>query len=730
MNTRIQRGILPPLLMLIFSGACDPSGGALGSDPIPDNFVVGAELLTNPGFEAGGDPVPQGWTWDRDRTGSQGTVSRDTSVAHEGSASIRVAPNANNRNDNPLAIAQIIPADQFRGQHVQFSGYMRAENGAAPLLGMLSLVGGRPENLVLAPGRAGESWASESGTYRVPDKPGVQLVFTAMVNGTAGSAWFDALSVRPLVPGGGVSPTAGDVEPMAGTIEVDAGRVLHPISRDLFGTNVEWRWNANFLWDEARDAPDPEMLRLTREMGVTLIRYPGGLYSDFYRWRQGIGPRSQRPEVVHEPGRDDRSRILFGTDEALAFADSVGAELLITVNAGSGTPEEAADWVRYVNREGLRVRYWEVGNELYIRDESPISKAVTIDPTTYTDRFLKFAAAMREADPRIQIGAIGGENQGRYNLVSYPDWNRILLQRAGSQIDFLAVHNAYAPVVHNDRQDARTVYRAMMAAPILVERNLETLTRQIRQYVPQRADQIAIAVTEWGPFFHVDFGSRYVDHAKTLGSALYSAAVLKEMIESPKTRIANFWLLNDVSVLGWIGSRSSRFPPDPDWIPTAKYYAFQIFSQHFGDRLVQSSATSPTFTSEAVGLLDAVSDAPWLDAIASVSGDGRRLYIVAINKHLDAPLDATIRVRGFEPRPGATTWTLTGAGIDAHTGTRIIDIPGMKVGRQVEDPQHRRFSQGGMDEISFGRDEISGVGDEFTHRFPARSVTSIILERR
>lgn len=434
--------------------------------------------------------------------------------------------------------------------------------------------------------------------------------------------------------------------------------------------------------------------------------------------------------VRHEAGSQDQSRPYFGTDEALAFAEDVGAELLITVNAGTGTAEEAAEWVRYVNANELRVRYWEVGNELYIGGSDPIPKATSIDPKTYAQRFLTFARAMRAADPRIKIGAIGGENQGRYNIVTYPNWNRTVLQTAGEEIDFLAVHNAYYPVVLESNKDLRSVYEAMFAAPRLIERNLQTLTRQIHEYVPRRASEIDIAVTEWGPWFHIDLRrSPYIDHTKTLGSALYSASALKEFIESEKTSIANFWFLNDHGTLGIIGSRSTKFPPEPDWAPTARYYAFQLYTRHFGEDLIESTATGPTFNSPAVGYTEAVRNAPYLDVICSLSSDRRRLYVIAINKHFDSPITAKLTLEGFSPASTATAWTLTGRGIDAHTGTQVIQIPGLTMAKQVQDPVHQRFPRGGPGEVTFTSSEVK-AGKEFTYQFPARSATSLVFTRQ
>lgn len=704
----------------------------------------GRELLTNGGFEHRGGTLPEGWVRDMAQTGEKGTVTAVREPVHGGETALKLEPNRRNGGDQPLAVAQVIEAESLRGRQVEFSGYLAAEGGASAFLGMLSIAGGKARDLVLVSEPAGSTreFMRHSSVYSVPDAPGVQLVLTAFVNGTSGAGWFDDLSVVPLTPvppsqqaeGGRRRPISREVaresQNLNASIRVEAGNVIRAIPRELYGTNVEWRWNANGLWNEKLQRPDPELTELVKDLGVTLIRYPGGVYSDFYHWREGIGPLNERPMVLHEAGSQDKSRPYFGTDEALAFAKDVGAELLITVNAGTGTAKEAADWVRYVNRDGLRVRYWEVGNELYIGGDAPIPKATSIDAKTYAQRYLEFARAMRAADPRIKIGAIGGENEGRYTVVTYPNWNRTLLQTAGKEIDFLSVHNAYFPVVLDGRTEVRKAYEAMFAAPALIERNLETLEGQIRQWVPDRASEIEIAVTEWGPWFHIDLQkSPYIDHTKTLGSALYSASALKTFIESPKTRMAAFWMLNDMGTLGIIGSRNTKFPPQPDWEPTARYYAFQLFSRHFGDRLVSTTTQSPTFDSPAVGWTSAVKDAPWLDVISSLSADGRRLHIIAINKQFDDAIVADVTIRDFVPAGTATAWTLTGKGIDAHTGTKIIQIPGLRVAKQNEDPVHGRFSQGGPGEITFTSSQAE-VGPQFSYRFPARSATALILTRK
>ena len=373
-----------------------------------------------------------------------------------------------------------------------------------------------------------------------------------------------------LFPPGVTGLSKADAQSLQATIDVKATQIQRVIPRTLYGTTVEWISGGNGLWNPS--SLDPSPLLLTRLLKPSPIRFPGGLLADFYNWTHGVVPRPLRPTTPAFPGGPLMNHD-FGTVEALVFAERVGGEILITANAGTGTAEGAADWVRFVN--GLagplppktRVRYWEIGNELY-NTGGALSHFVTLPPEEYVSRFQQFAVAMRAADPTIKIGAIGGENYGLYNIVDYPDWNRIVLSQAGTQIDFLAVHNAYAPGNFIDKgEDLRTVYSAMLAAPLGIARNLQTLSDQIDEFVPERASEITIAVTEWSPLFAFARDHRFGLHTKTLGSALYVASVLKRFIESPKVEVANSFVLTDESFMGWIGKWNGKF------IPNAPYYA-------------------------------------------------------------------------------------------------------------------------------------------------------------
>lgn len=730
LRKRFVFGLLVPLAVLfVFL----QQRRAARSSPLPEVPAEG-ELLQNGGFEEPGSPLPRGWSRDMQQTGNKGRVAADSQQFHSGHTALKLEPNERNGGDHPLAVAQMVSAGAYRGRRLRFSAYLRATGGASAVLAVLSIVRGKPTNLVGDGEPSGGDWVLHSKEYDVPNDPSVQVLVICGVNGHSGSASFDDVSLTFGDPRAavdrGARPLAVDIKqaPLAATVQVRASQIVREIPRTLFGTDVEWISNGNMLWDANARRPDPEMLRLTRELGVSLLRFPGGYYADFYHWRNGVGPVEKRPEVLQVAGSSQKSRPDFGTDEALEFAKEVGAELLITVNAGTGTAAEAADWVRYVNGQSLRVRYWEVGNELYINDGSPIAKAVAVDPATYARRFHEFAQAMKAADPRIKVGAIGGQNQGPYSFVHYADWDKVVMERAGADMDFFAVHNAYAPANISDRDDLRAVYRAMFAAPILIGRNLVTVARQISDFIPSRAAQVPVAVTEWGPLFQVDPAGAYAQHTKTLGSALFCAEVLKTLIESKKTEIANFHVLNDLGFMGWISSVDDSFPPRPRWTPTARYYAFQLFSRHFGPLLVESDSQAPAYDTNGLGAVGAVNNVPYFDVVSSLSADRGELYVIGINKHVDSRVEAKIDLSGFVPAPSATAWTLNGTGIDANPGTK--PLRGIAWGRQREDPVNPRYSKGSPGEVTLVSSEVNGVKPQFTYTFPAHSVTSLIFKRR
>ena len=685
--------------------------------------AVDGNLVANPGFEELDGVAPRGWTFET-RASQKGTASVARAHAHSGDSSLKLAPNDRNRPwdlaNHPLSMGQAFPAGPFRGKTLHISGWLAAEGPAVAVAGLYALrsdggvIAARLEQDSTKPGPV-----HHEATLLVPNDTKVQyIVVNCAVEGTQGAAFVDDLIVSLTAPPAAAPRAAiAASSPQAADITIDADHEIRRIPRSLYGSNIEWIWNGDGIWNPQSKGLDAELVRLTGDTGISLLRYPGGVFADFYHWRDGIGPQGSRRQTPHSPGGPQSANV-FGTDEALAFAKATGSDLLITVNAGTGTAEEAADWVRYVSQGGRnsRVNYWEIGNELYVKDP----RFVSITPDPYIRRVHDFARAMRQADSSIKIAAISDVNYSRSAQPAYPGWTDQVLQETYRDIDLLAVHNGYAPMLVADQGlDVRTVYGAMLAAPVLIKKSLESVAAKIDALGPDASRRVKIAVTEWGPFFHFDPQSRFVDHVKTLGSALYVASVLKVFVESPAVEVANAFKLVDPLFMGWIGFR------DGHYAPTAPYFALQLYTRHFGERVVSSTTRSPTYDSAAVGWVDRLSDVPYLDVVSSRSADGKTLYVLATNKHFDSPIVGRIALRGFTPANTATAWVLNGTGIDANTGTRPAGGPGAHWAPQASADPGGRFDRGGPGEVTLTSVAVPNVSANFDYTFPAHSVTSL-----
>ncbi|MDT0593752.1 hypothetical protein [Glaciecola petra] len=740
------------LLLVISCGEGNAGGFESGGIQAFPTEGLNGEFVQNGGFELSSttaSDIPLAWVRNLGTTGKKGSVEHSQN-ALSGQYALALIPNKNNDKNQPLAVAQEINTTNLQGKTLHFGANMSVQGGANALVGLVSVVDGKTgEFKMLFHSAADSSWKFYQDSYEVPIGNNVKLYLSVWVSGESGRAYFDNISAR--LDTNFSQPTKVAEQPKAGinydgspwrpsenpqtlqaSIDVDGADIKHDIPSALYGGNIEWRWNATSLWQEDKQRVDPEITRLSKNMGLQLIRYPGGIYSDFYNWRDGIGPYNKRPKITHEAGKADASVPNFGTEEVIAMAEDIGAELIFTVNFTNGTPQDAVDWIKYVNKDRLRVEYWEIGNEQYINNGNHVSKAVTVSPKDYAKRALTFAKAMRKADPRIKIGIIGGLNEGLYKQMDYKNWNRIVYDEMQGHFDFVSIHNAYAPILTGDHagKPLKTVYKAMMGRPIAIANNLKRMDQELAEFYPNEADRPFIAVTEWGPIFQFFHAGDYVDHPKTLGSAIFSASTLKTFIESKPTKMAAFWMLNDFSVLGWLSSANSRFPPDPEWIPTPRAYAFELFTKHFGTQVIASTTESPKFNTPSIGWSEGQKNVPYLDVVASVSEDGDTLYIMGINKHFDADIETSINLRNFIPESDGKSWILGGVNIDSHTGSKVIAVPNLKWGKQKSDEENGQFNEGSMNQVTLNDYPLDNIGKEFSFTFPKHSVTSIELKRK
>jgi alpha-N-arabinofuranosidase len=399
---------------------------------------------------------------------------------------------------------------------------------------------------------------------------------------------------------------------------------------------------------------DPDVLKRSHEWHIPLLRYPGGNFASGYHWQDGIGRRASRP-TRRNPAWGGIEPNHFGTDEFMTFCRLVGAQPQITVNAGDGTPEEAAAWVRYCNApvsdiygrrraenghpEPYGVKRWEVGNELY--GSWQIGHT---DAAGNAERFVRFRAAMLQADPILTVIATGkGDEYTAEGLKRNLAWNTALLSAAtakqGAAPDYLSLH-PLVPLPGSLRRYAYDAqFESAMAQPAFLDRTLlPDLARLIAAIEGPQA-KTRLAVTEWGIIVG---GAGWQDspNSDVLAGALFNALTLNAMLRhSDRVTLANMTALMHG---GGIKKPAGVVIVDP------QYWTQQLYAQARPHTPVATMVTGPGADVPERGALPAVADVPDVDIFAAVTADGKSLTVFAVNRHRTEPRPLQLEIDGFQ----------------------------------------------------------------------------------
>ena len=469
------------------------------------------------------------------------------------------------------------------------------------------------------------------------------------------------------------------------------------------GEGVLWLDLVELFAADHVEGMDPDIIRLGREWRVPLLRWPGGNFASGYHWREGVGPRADRP-TIKNPAWGGFEYHHFGTDEFMRFCELIECEPYITVNIGNGTPEEAAAWVEYCNGpadtemgrlraenghpEPYGVHHWEIGNEIY--GEWQIGHC---DAGENARRYEAFVAAMRAVDPSIEVIANGHVDHG---------WNQALLDECGPRLQHMALHPlvGFPWSMPHDRSE-RDIYLGVMAHPLHFERDFLPAMRERIQRSEQTPDSVAAAITEWGLIEggrdqHGRVGTDF-PHAVNLAGALYAGTFLNTLLRS-----ADFVKIAHITGFlhgGGLKKRLEVAYADP------YYYVQQMYATQSGTRLCRLELSGPAYDFDGgVAGVPEIRDVPWLDAVACVDGEGAEVTILATNRDPGRSWETTLSFEGFAPRHGEAL-VLTGPDL---RGLNSWDRP---------------------EAITPARQPLEAVGAEMTFAFPAQSVTRLVLAR-
>jgi len=494
-------------------------------------------------------------------------------------------------------------------------------------------------------------------------------------------------------------------------IKADKDRVIGEVSPLIYGHFIEHIGRCIYggIYEEGSPLSDErgfrkDVLEAVRRLSPTVLRWPGGCFADGYHWKDGIGPRDERPVKfdLHWGGwgkEEETNR--FGTDEFIEYCRAVSAEPYFTVNVGSGTAEEAAQWVEYCNREGNtlyakkraknghpephNVVFWGIGNEIDVLNHPGEIGCMAADD--YARTFLEYSKLMRRLDPRIKLFAVGSN-------ASISQWDFEVLMRAGMAIDYVSIHGYYGS----------ENYYEMVACPVYAEKRFRLLDSVIDLAMKAlgKKERIGISFDEWNALY-LPYERRTHHHPYLLKDGIFAAGIFNVM-----HRLCNSVKVANISML--VNSLGEICTTPEAMMLTPIYYACELYANNSGKIALDTFVKSATYDTHEQGGRRGMGPwkgVPYLDASVTLSptkDQGEEMmYIAAVNRHKDDEIKCRISLGGFSPKKEAKVLELNGPSWDAQN--RV----------------------GAKEEVKIEESFISNVATEFDYVFPAHSATVLVI---
>lgn len=407
---------------------------------------------------------------------------------------------------------------------------------------------------------------------------------------------------------------------------------VNTVKTSIFGANVSWIDEGYGLWSTKDNAPYSVMTEKVKNSGVQHLRYPGGIEGDYLHWNEIIGPLAERkPQIdcfsTEFPTFDGYDGVLypveFGVDEFFSVCEAADVGATVQLNAGTGTPEEAAGYIDYLIEKGYidRVDSICVGNEVCMDNDKIEGVSVNKNPVDYSEfckKVFELAGSGVVDSDDIVLGVIGITPS--HPLCAYKTWDAVVLDSLADQIDFIDVHIGYSYYYQDEDTSDEDCVRCFMASSKWINSLIEEEESLIDRYAGDRADDIGIQMTECGPV-----GGKYPN---SLAGSIFTADLYNTILRHPRVTAADYLpLLNHFASAQIIGACTftGATATETYWDNCASH-VFRWYTDQIGrDVLRTQLAGFGTFDAAAVGLIPDIEDAPDADVQAfydEATGEG------------------------------------------------------------------------------------------------------------
>jgi alpha-N-arabinofuranosidase len=402
-----------------------------------------------------------------------------------------------------------------------------------------------------------------------------------------------------------------------------------------------------------------DVINALREIAPPVIRWPGGCFADTYHWKDGIGPRDQRPSIINTNWGGVTEDNSFGTHEFLLLCELIGAEPYICLNVGSGTVQEASDWVEYINSDAkspmtdLRkkngrekpwnVKYWAVGNESW-------GCGGNMTPDYYTDLFKRFSTYMRSG--RLYRVASGGTDPDF-------DWTETVLKKTQKFQHLIQGYSFHYYTFCHGWEDKTSAINFnendwfyTMKNTIIMEERLKKHMALMDEYDPK--NRIGLIADEWGNWFQVEPGTNpgFLYQQNTVRDAV-TAAVYLNIFNNNARRVKMANIAQTINVL-----QAMLLTKDDKIVKTPTFYVFKMYKVHQDATLLPINLTCEDYAFDGMTL-------PSVSASASKDSYGKiHISLSNINPNNDVALE--IDLRGANKLTKVKGEIITGSAMNAY----------------------------------------------------------------
>lgn len=304
------------------------------------------------------------------------------------------------------------------------------------------------------------------------------------------------------------------------TVKVDVSKPGSKINKEIYGQFAEHLGSCIYggLWvGEDSQIPNingyrKDVFEALKALQIPVLRWPGGCFADDYHWRDGIGPRSERPSLRNNNWGGTIEDNSFGTHEFLNLCEMLGCEPYISGNVGSGTVEEMVKWVEYMNSEegtpmaDLRkkngrdkawgVKYFGIGNEAW-------GCGGSMRPEYYSDLFRRYGEYLRNYDGHNLFKIASGASDVDYN------WTKTLMENIGNRMHGTSMHFYVVTTWNGNKGQALKFnnddFYWTLGKATLMDELINNHDRVMNETDPEK--KIGLMVDEWGTWWDVEDGT-------------------------------------------------------------------------------------------------------------------------------------------------------------------------------------------------------------------------------